>query len=410
MSTTPAANTNLAGSTWNPGMQQDVIFVGQDNRLYDLNFYRRPGASNPWSDYDLIELGKQYRKVTAPYPVPGAANPRGGCPLVIFSAPGVRIGSQSFPSQGNLVAYITDNDTVEAMYLDTGVVPLDLTGRSKTTEGLRPKPGSPLGAWGWQRGQSEHVVYIDQNNHIRELYCNLWQGYEDWQTTDISAESGYTDIDSPRSNSPLVGNVWENQGSQHMFYIAQDNTIREIYYQGRWIGNNLSRPPTNAPAPAADSPLVAYVCEYENTEHVIYITAETGDVQELWYSLRTGWVAGNPDLTQTTGAPLPAANSALAGYSAEYEQTEHVIYVGNDGALYELYHSGGAWGTTPLNTSAGSGATPPSDGTPLTGYAFENERTHHVFYIDDGQNVHELYREGSAWYSGVVSGTLPVSL
>ena len=196
--------------------------------------------------------------------------------------------------------------------------------------------------------------------------------------------------------------MFEPYGTSHVYYIAADQTIRELaYVNGRWVGVNLSVL-TGAPPPKQNSPMAAYVAEFENTAHVIYI-ANNGDIQELYWS--GGWVAGRPDLTQTTGTPKPGPNSGLAGYSAEYERTQHVIYVDGNGYIQELYHSGGSWLNTNLSDSAGSGATPPMGGTPLAGYSFEGERTHHVIYIDNGTNVHELYRSGNAWGSGVWAGT-----
>jgi hypothetical protein len=238
---------------------------------------------------------------------------------------------------------------------------------------------------------------------VRELYQ---VGGGPWQTNDLSDDTGYTDFNAPPPGGLLVGYTWENQGSEHVFYIAQDRTIRELYYTGAWSGNNLSNI-TSARPPRADSPLAAYVCEFENTQHVMYI-AENGDVQEIYYS-GNRWIAGQPDLTQTTGTPSPVAGSALIGYSAEYEQTQHVVYVDGNGHLQELYRAGGAWQNTDLTDSVGSSAVPPRGGTPLAGYSFEAERTHHVLYVDVNNSVHEFYRSGNSWGSGVVSGSIPLS-
>jgi hypothetical protein len=114
--------------------------------------------------------------------------------------------------------------------------------------------------------------------------------------------------------------------------------------------------------------------------------------------------AASEILTQITGAPPPAGNSALAGYAAEYEQTHHVIYIDSNSNIQELYRSGNSWANTTLSVSAGSGATPPlSTASPLAGYAFERERTQHVYYLDANLHVHELYRSGNAWHAGEVS-------
>ena len=84
--------------------------------------------------------------------------------------------------------------------------------------------------------------------------------------------------------------------------------------------------------------------------------------------------------------------------------------MGSDGALYELYNIRGGWAATNLSGFPWIVATPPIDGTPLTGYSWEDDHTQHVFYVDINKNVHELYRQGDTWATGVLSGGLPAPL
>jgi hypothetical protein len=376
-----AANTNLSGSAM---VRQAVVYVGEDNRLYLLSFDR---TSARWTQYDVLRLVHNQ----APFPIADTPAARGGCPLSVWSG-----------LQGNALAYIGDDQGQRSVQLIT----LDLPGVTNLTNVTRtpmPIANSRLLAYKWAKQGSQHVIYVDTNNNVRELYLD---GRGPAQTNDLSDRTGFTNFNAPPPGGLLAGYVWENQGSGHAFYIAQDRTIRELYFTGAWFANNLSNI-TGAPAPRADSPLAAYVCEFQNTQHVVYI-AENGHVQEIYYS-GNRWVAGQPDLTQTTGTPPPAAGSALVGYSAEYEQTQHVVYVDGNGHLQELYWSGGAWANTDLTDSVGSGATPPRGGTPLAGYPFEAERTHHVLYVDINNSVHEFYRSGNSWGSGVVSGSIPLS-
>ena len=271
------------------------------------------------------------------------------------------------------------------------------------TRQARRITGPPQAA-GWPPAQqSQHVVYVDHPGHVRELYL---VGTEPWQTNDLSERTGYTKTAAPKNGSPLAGYVFTNQQTEHVFYIAQDDTIRELYYTGIWHANNLSQAVPAAVPPARDSPLAAYAAEYENTQHVIYVN-DDGDVQELYWS--DGWKTGQP-LNLQAGASQPAGSSTLAGYAAEYEQTHHVVYTDASNIMHELYRSGSAWNETLLLESADSPA-PPRNATPLAGYAYSHAGTgtQHVIYIDIDSNVHELYREGSSWYSGVVSSTIPIS-
>jgi hypothetical protein len=391
-------SSNLAGAAFDPGRRQDIVYVGDDNNLYLLDFDRTERPSAPWGQLNLIELVQRQSRVTLPYPVGGTGAPRSASPLSVFAAD---------VWHSNLAVYIGDADGanhVAAVLLEQDT-PFDLTDASGTAKNT-PRDGSPLTAWNWENQKSLHTAYIDQNGHVIELYWTEGSPATHWQSNDLSYHTGYSGGgggDLPRNNSPLAAATFEHQNTQHVFYIARDNTIRELYYSaGAWHGNNLSQA-TGAPTPARDTDLAAYVCEYENTQHVIYL-ADNGDVQELYWS--AGWVAGTPDLTQTTGAAQPVSGCALIGYSAEYETTQHIVYPGVDGDLHELYHTQDGWATTNLTQSAG--VNNPRTGTPLAGYAFENERTHHVVYVDTANVVREVYREGQQWLSGVHSDNLPV--
>ena len=72
--------------------------------------------------------------------------------------------------------------------------------------------------------------------------------------------------------------------------------------------------------------------------------------------------------------------------------------------MWELYNTGSGWRSTNLPAAAGSGALPPiTPASPLAGYAFDNQSTEHVIYLDSNGQVHELYRAGDAWNAGETS-------
>ena len=264
---------------------------------------------------------------------------------------------------------------------------------------------SPLASYAWQSQKSQQVIYIGSDGNIWEI---SWKdpdsdpinGGKLWQKIDLSQNTGFTGRLGPKLGSSIVGCAFEHEGTKHVFYIDGNNDICELYYSGgKWVGNNLSNAATAHP-PAANSPLAGYVCAYENTQHVVYIGAD-GDIHEIYWS--NGWKP-EQSLTNITSTPKPAGNSALVGYACEYERTQHVIYIDNNSKIQELYRRGTSWLNTEISTSAGSGATPPlTTASPLAGYAFENQGTHHVIYLDANQQIHELYRSGNAWNAGEVS-------
>jgi hypothetical protein len=373
-----ATNSNLAALALEFQSSQLLVYVGADNELYDL-FWQ----NGKWSQYNLMQAVHNNTGVTVPYPKPGVGGARGGSPIAGFSFEA---------SDAAFVLYIDVNNHIQELQFDVDVKLI--TGLPSLTGSTAPRADSPLAAFAWEKQKSTHVICIGNDNHVRELYWR-WPGSAPWQISDLTVNTGSM---APKPGSPLAGYAFENQGTEHVFYIAQDNSIRELYYSGdNWSSDNLSITSGAAP-PVANSPLACYVCEYENTQHVVYF-GNDGNAHELYWS--NGWNHNN--LTQSASAPQPAINSALAGYSYENEKTQHVIYVGNDGNIQELYWSEGAWNTNNLSSSAGSGATAPSAGTPLAGYAYENEGTEHVIYIDVNDRVHELYHSGGSWNSGEVS-------
>lgn len=382
-----ASDTSLAGIALEKISQQIIIYVGNDNRLYKLAW----DSTHQWQQnpIDLIELVHRQSGVKILPPTPDGF--RNASSPLTCSATNADVEAQIY--------YVDDNSAIQGITsLGAFVKMPQLTGDDA------PAKGTPLSAYEWSKQNSRHLLYIDVKGRVRELYYSTLRAggkneAPNWQNNDLSANTG---AELPSSGSALCGYTFENEGTEHVIYVDAKNAIRELYYSGgRWSTSNLSAT-TGAPAPMRNTPLACYVCEYENTQHVIYLGVG-GNVHELYWS---GTWQKN-DLTSKTNTPKPITGSKLAGYACEYEKTEHVIFVGNDGAgpnLQEIYRSGNSWNTTNLSQSAGSGVTPVLTNPPssLTGYSFEAQRTEHVVYIDTGRRVHELYRSGNAWNAGML--------
>jgi Fungal fucose-specific lectin len=366
---TAATNTNLVGVSLESLNAQQVVYVGIDNRLYALNW-----RNGNWDQYDVIQGVHNNTGVTPPLPKPGIGQPRGGSPLAGFAFE---------PLKAAYVAYIDVNNKIQELQFGVDVR------LAASFNNVMPRDDSPLAAYAMQRAKTTHIIYIDSEHHVHELYWN-----NSWQTpNDLTQRTGTM---VPMSGSPLAAYSFENQGTAHIFYVAQDNSIRELYFSGnQWSSNNLSVIP-GAVSPRTNCVMACYACEYENTQHVVY-TGNDGDIHELYWS--NGWKNNPQTLTSIAGAPKPAQNSALAGYACEYEKTQHVIYIDDHANIQEIYWSNG-WQNNILSEAAGSGAPSPQNGTPLTGYAFENEKTEHVWYIDSNDQVHELYHSGNQWHAG----------
>lgn len=131
----------------------------------------------------------------------------------------------------------------------------------------------------------------------------------------------------------------------------------------------------------------AYAFEAQGTQHVIAIGNDF-HVHELWWDTN-GW--HTDDLSGPTGAPNFSPGSLLTGYAFEGQGTQHVMYYGGESNnLHELWWDiNDGWHHNDLSVATGTPAGGTSRTTPA--YAFEAQGTQHVFYVDPRDaHVHEL--------------------
>ncbi len=79
-----------------------------------------------------------------------------------------------------------------------------------------------------------------------------------------------------------------------------------------------------------------------------------------------------------------------------------LIYLGTDQHVHELSWDSTGWHANDL-TSAAGGAPLPATGSALGSYAFENQNTQHVIYLGTDQHVHELWWASSGWHANDLS-------
>jgi hypothetical protein len=404
----PALSTNLLGFANNSQQSHMLFYVATDNQIHQL-FYQ-----GNWSDNALMDLCQQNSGYRPPPPVLGPNNvPRSGTPLA------------GYPSgEGEWVMYFAqEGNSLRIQYM------IGFSNRSwisswfdiSNTQPASGQTGSlpaPVPSWGATNFPSpllalasQHVLYIAGGGHVIDIYRS---GF-DWVWKNRTTSTGALPAEP---GSPLVGFVTP-AGTASVFFISADGQICHLYEQadGQWGWSNLSTylgtvpvpEPARRPPGYPPLPLAAYMCNFENTSHLIYL--QTPELQgkllpvhELYW--QGGWIDHEPDLNQVTNTTPAYPTSALAGWSCEYEESEHVIYCPEMtpvGILYELYHTSGGWGMTDVIKSAGLSYTLPDGApyaSPLAGYAAEYEKTDHIWYIDVNNCIRELYRSGNQWYSG----------
>src|SRR5208337_4163523 len=99
------------------------------------------------------------------------------------------------------------------------------------------------------------------------------------------------------------------------------------------------------------------------------------------------------DLTLTAGVPLAAGDPA--GYTWDFDKSQHVVYRSNDGHIYELWLVGVGnnkykWYYTDLTLATGA---PIAAGNP-TSYTWDADKSEHVVYKGTDDHIYELWLVG----------------
>jgi hypothetical protein len=305
------------------------------------------------------------------------------------------------------VFFIGDDGHIHELYYDTAWHHNDLT----VSSGGPAQPVGHLAAYVWEKQSTEHIFYVGPGSdtfisHVRELYYD-----GKWHDHDLN--QALPDAPPPDPyNASLVGYVFKQQNTAHVFYIGVDHHVHEFYYDNSWHHNDLT---PGGVETAIFGGMTAFTCEYENTQHVFFINnaagvGEAAGISELWWN-------GKWNLSQQIaqnkqgGYPLPAYQPPkLAGYSWESKKGEHVLFINShDRHIHDVNRdnasSGPSWIETDLSSMVGNKAFLPLNPTPgLTGYVSESDGTEHIIYTGPSpggaSDIWELYYDGSTMQVG----------
>jgi Fungal fucose-specific lectin len=133
---------------------------------------------------------------------------------------------------------------------------------------------------------------------------------------------------------------------------------------------------------------VAYAFEAQGTQHVIYV-GEDSNVHELWWD-SNGVHANN--LTEATGAPNP---EYMVGYVFAAQGTQQVMYIGPDRHVHQLWSDSNGWHANDLTVAAGA----PPVGAGLAAYPFEAQQTQHVLFNGADGHIYELLGDTNGWHT-----------
>ena len=200
-----------------------------------------------------------------------------------------------------------------------------------------------------------------------------------WHHNDLTAATG---APLPGLGQGRSAYAFEKQDTQHVIYVGRDLHINELWWDNGWHHNDLTVA-AGAPLPSVNESISAYAFEDQGTQHVIY-GGQDLHIKELWWD--NGW--HHNDLTVAAGAPLPSVDASISAYAFEDQGTQHLIYGGQDFHINELWWDSDGWHHNDLTVAAR--APLPSDES-ISAYAFEDQGTQHVIYVGQDSKIHELW-------------------
>jgi hypothetical protein len=183
-----------------------------------------------------------------------------------------------------------------------------------------------------------------------------------WHMEDLST---LPSVPAAHRNSHSVGYVWAHDpsgSSNHIVYVADDQSVHELYLVkgwGEWGHSNLT---TSARAPSAlGTTPFGYTWDRDPdgpSQNVLYV-GEDGHIHQLYFRAgmsRWAHIDVHKEIT-----PLPATIAEVStpfAYVWDRDpaggSSQHIAFHGADSRVHEFYTRGGGWSHNDLNTSSGA--------------------------------------------------------
>ena len=252
----------------------------------------------------------------------------------------------------------------------------------------RPGAIGDLACHAYAADRTHHVVFQNEESDLEELWYA--EGGE-WATNNLTAAAS---APKPRRLAPFSTHTWDHDRTQHVVYVDDDGRVHELWFAlgTGWRHNDLTRA-AGAPSATVRHGVHSYTWAQDTTQHVVYVGTD-GHVHELWFAPGEGW--RHNDLTRATGGGAPAADSPPFGYEWGHGRSQHVVFADAEGHVHEFQFRGGRWAWTDLTREAGAPAAHAT--AKLAGYVWERDRSRHVLYRSQEDELVELFSvDGGPW-------------
>ncbi|HEY6968215.1 MAG TPA: sialidase family protein, partial [Candidatus Angelobacter sp.] len=201
----------------------------------------------------------------------------------------------------------------------------------------------------------------------------------------------------PAPGSALTSLV-DPKGGQHWIYVGVDQHLYDVFWNSRTgIGFTDLTTAAGAPIVAAGSALSS-LTDTVGFLHVVFLGTDQHVNQIFWSP--GAWHAFE-DRTVATGAPVAAAGSAL-GASLDSKGGQHFVYAGTNQHIYDVFWNGGL-GFRDLTSAAF--APPAAPGTALSSF-LDTGGSLHVIFSGNNQHVYQFADlERTVWFEDRTAAT-----
>ncbi len=370
--TTKSNAGSLAAYVFNSQGTQHVIYIdNNDLHVHELWSY----GDGTWHPNDLtkatgaLDSSKAYPLAAYVWDLGEIRSLGGGLPPVLIP---------SLKSTQHVDYIDANNDVHELWWHHNGWFENDLSKRANVS-----LPGAVLASgYVFHSQGTQHVIYNGGDGRVHEL----WWDSNGWHPNDLTLPAAQLLSPPP---AQLVGCAFDSQGSQHIFYPTYDGNVHELLWDTSGWHHNYLTGSGLLPGPAQTT-LAAYVSNAQGTLQVVYIDRTDSHVYLLWSSGNGIW---NPvDLTKESQASVVSLGiGGLTGYVTA-GGTQYIAYTGDDSHVHELSWDGNSQPVDDDLTShvALKWREPISGDGSMVGYAVGAQGTRHVIYIGDDGNIYEL--------------------
>lgn len=217
------------------------------------------------------------------------------------------------------------------------------------------------------------LYFAGTNQHVYQFVGNHTPVFCTSDLTQITASPVPATSSRFTSFNDSLGN--------HVFYEAGNGHIYQLYYENsasKWLAQDLT---TIAAGPLAATGTALTSFSDSPGEHVIYL----GGNQHVYQLFGTNGTWISQDLTAMSGGTLSVAGSALTSFVDSFG--EHIAHIGTNGHVYQLYGENGGWQDQDLTSMSGASNTAATN-TGLTSFVDSFE---HIIYLGTNQHVYQLY-------------------